>query len=386
MKPTKLIARGLAFALTAVLMLAMTVQAAPAPEAGPYRVELQPLGAPPVVDATIPVQGRLTDATGRPVPDADYSLTFELRDNGDTALCNAVQFVHTQNGLFDATVWGCDPAIFNGQQLRLAVQVGSDGWMTPTTPIYPVAYAMTLRPGAIVDNNDTGHALRLESASAGMTGSALWAENTGTSGVGVWTKASGSDATVVLENAGTGALLKGYGSDAGSDEFRIDNDGSLQVRPDTELFFPGTMVQKTPAGADLTLLYQANGRVVLDSPVRNERVVQMSLPVPAVLYGQPIEIESVAISCQTDDLYTNTSHVELWKQDADGTPSSLFWSESWMCNTTAGSVYTISSLTGNMLDAGGGALSLEIQVWFDDASDNLTVNWVRLTLDTHDLY
>ena len=121
-------------------------------------------------------QGRLTDpATGERVADGSYSMSFSLYnvETGGTALWSESESVTVQNGLF-STVLGDTvalvPSLFNGQALFIEVAVGGE-YLTPRQPVLPVAYALSLVPGAIVagssapvlevDHTSGGEALRV---------------------------------------------------------------------------------------------------------------------------------------------------------------------------------------------------------------------------------
>lgn len=68
----------------------------------------------------------------------------------------------------------------------------------------------------------------------GIPGATIRAENQSTgSGIAGWFEVRGGDATVVLKNSGTGALLKGFGGNGGNDEFRFENDGTLILYDET---------------------------------------------------------------------------------------------------------------------------------------------------------
>jgi len=381
MKPTMLLTRGLAIAALIALALAVSPGIAQPGEVPASR----PHAAPMPLGSSIPIQGRLTDAAGHPLPDGSYDVVFEVCYTGGACPCADAYSLFVENGLFSAVISDCSADLFDGQQLNLQITVEGEV-LTPRQPIYASPYAWSLKPGATIHNYETGHALTLVAGTKGEDGSALYAWNTNTSGIAVWAKAAGDDATVVIENLGTGALLKGFGGDSGEDEFRIDNDGSLQVRPDTEVFFPASLARLTPAAGALTLLVQPDGRVVVDGPTLSNGELQISLPVPAVLYGQPIEIETVTIYCQTDYAATNTTRVALWKQDIDGTPSLIMDLFAGVCPVTPGGWYSFSPVTNNMLDASTGALSLEIDIHIDDSAEEVTLGAVKLTLDTHDGY
>jgi hypothetical protein len=224
--------------ILAVLLLVLAVGFAWAQEPQPSDEGLQPQGNVSVqatVDAVIPIQGRLTDASGNPVPDGNYSITARIYNvsGGGTALCSDTDPVHVSNGLFNMDIDTCTSAILNGQQLYLGIQVGSDAEMTNRQPIYPVPYAFSLKPGAVisdtmdgiltVQSTGTGDADALF-ANAGGDGEGLTA--TSPNGVGV---AAFSDAYLAVQgyskNSSTnpaifGCVAASYGT---CDPYRDNN-------------------------------------------------------------------------------------------------------------------------------------------------------------------
>ena len=121
-----------------------------------------------VLTPLLQYQGRLTDpGTGEPVADGNYTMTFRLYDaaTGGSALWTETEDVSVQGGLF-STVLGdttaLDQALFNGQALWLGVKVMADAEATPRQQVLPVAYALSLVPGARVTGESDGQpALRL---------------------------------------------------------------------------------------------------------------------------------------------------------------------------------------------------------------------------------
>ncbi len=107
--------------------------------------------------SSIPVQGRLTTAAGSPV-NGDTTLTFKLYEFsvGGAAICTDSKSVPVTNGLFSTIIEGCLREIFYGQQLYLGITVSGDTEMTPRQAIYPVPYALSLIPGAIINNTVSG--------------------------------------------------------------------------------------------------------------------------------------------------------------------------------------------------------------------------------------
>ncbi len=223
--------RNVAIVLGAIAVaVALTLVVLPAPA----KAEPPPTGTElsgeitAIVSNGFMYQGKLTDGTGRPVPDATYSLTFRLYNvpSGGSALDSDADTVTTQNGLF-AEVVNFDTEFFNGQQLYLSVQVGATE--LPRQSIYPVPYALSLRPGAVISNTTSSqHALELWSNYSGSAGTALWVENSNaSSGIALWGRARGSDATIIASNDGSGALFKGFGGDGGDHEFIVYNNGGV---------------------------------------------------------------------------------------------------------------------------------------------------------------
>jgi hypothetical protein len=90
-------------------------------------------------------QGKLLDTAGRPVPDADYTVSFRLYavPSGGAAFWNETQTVRTRSGLFSALLGTVSPVggLPEGGALYLGMQVESDPEMTPRVRIASAAYA-----------------------------------------------------------------------------------------------------------------------------------------------------------------------------------------------------------------------------------------------------
>jgi hypothetical protein len=128
----------------------------PAP---PVQQPAEEAGVAAVLNDQIPIQGRLTDASGNPL-NGTYPMVLGVYSapTGGTLLCgNWVEpNVVVDHGLFDVTIDLCDFGnVFEGDQLYLGVKVGEDAEMTPRLPIYGVPYAFTVRPGAVIKGGTT---------------------------------------------------------------------------------------------------------------------------------------------------------------------------------------------------------------------------------------
>jgi len=161
-----------------LLAVAVGMTQAQGPELPEGEAGLHAVNAVAAVSGRIPIQGRLTDAGGNPLNGA-YSIQFSLYDvsSGGTALCSDINSVAVDNGLFYSEILGDCSGIADGQQLYLGIKVGADPEMTPRQGIYPVPYASTLRPGAVISTT-AYPALHVESSNTSGRGLRAYASAT----------------------------------------------------------------------------------------------------------------------------------------------------------------------------------------------------------------
>ena len=122
--------------------------------------EPQPDGSGPVLDPAepdtisnyIPIQGRLTDASGLPL-NGSYSITMRMynESSGGPAVCSDTNAVTVTDGLFTTYMYAVS-CPFDGRRLFLGIEVESDGEMFPRQYIGHVPTAWTLRPGAVMSD------------------------------------------------------------------------------------------------------------------------------------------------------------------------------------------------------------------------------------------
>lgn len=217
----KTLAIGLVF-LAALVMLALVGGFAYAQGSGPGQAEgVQPQGVSGVVPGSIPIQGRLTDASGNPLT-GTYSVMFSLYESssGGTAVCTDTRSVIVTNGLFSDNMNGCASDI-DGRALYLGVKVGSDAEMTPRQAVLAVPYAIGLVPGAVISTSGWP-ALHVESIAPSGRGLRAYASATSGTNYGV-VGASNSpdgyggyfydneDGTGVYGKGNPGVIGEGYG-------------------------------------------------------------------------------------------------------------------------------------------------------------------------------
>jgi hypothetical protein len=123
-------------------------------------------------------------------------VTFKLYDAsiGGITLSTDMHSVTAANGLFTTSIAVTDPAVVDGRGLWLGIKVGSDPEMTPRQEIRPVPYALSLKPGAVIQNNDAKEVLDLRSNSEGeWAGYALKVMTTGGDNSGVFVQTDGTN-------------------------------------------------------------------------------------------------------------------------------------------------------------------------------------------------
>jgi hypothetical protein len=141
--------------------------------------EPSPRGEAKVASAVSPLlqyQGRLSDpSTGEPVADGAYPMTFSLygADSDGSPLWTETKDVDVQGGLFSAALGDAtplDPGLFDGQALWLGIAVDGDAEATPRQQVLPVAYALSLVPGATISDSSSQPILSVVQGGAGAGG------------------------------------------------------------------------------------------------------------------------------------------------------------------------------------------------------------------------
>ncbi|MCX7681924.1 MAG: hypothetical protein N2508_08185 [Anaerolineae bacterium] len=374
-----------------LLFLAVGLSQAQGPEPPGEGVVPQEMGIEALVDDAIPIQGRLTDASGNPL-NGNYSITASIYNvsSGGTALCSDTDTVAVNNGLFTMYVNSCTSAIINGQQLYLGIKVGTDAEMTPRQGIYPVPYAWGLRPGAIISNTaSSGHGLEVWSAAGGgASGTALWVVNTSTgSGIALWARVNGTDAAIIASNNGTGLLFKGFGADGGEDEFRVANNGAISTKADSYIFVPGTEAKLNATSSGASLEYYGVSQVVVNPSTTGTKVIQFGVVLPSVLYGQPVKVEEVTVFYSTNHSASYIAATYVYRQKAsDPLGYYTLVSDTTNRNSTAYGSYSVTPTADNLLSIDEGFISVRLDLSFANADHEITIGGIRVRLGHHPLY
>jgi hypothetical protein len=245
----------------------------------------------------------LTDDGGVPL-DGVYELTFRLYDveSGGAALCADTNSVSVVDGLFSSSMDYCYDDLY-GQKVWLGVEVGNDGEMTPRQPIYPVPYALSLRPGAEIRGsnsstptlsayNSNGMAIHssgyigvrgvggINQGSAGVIG-----QGTGY-GIGVWAESTSSTALYATSDSGTTIYAGGT--------------GVIKSTADTEIAVsPLNMIANYESIGDVEFL-PAGAYMEVRPVTSGLQYVYIPVTLPSRLFGTATKFKSVRVCYRCD--------------------------------------------------------------------------------------
>jgi len=319
-------------ALLVFCLLALTAGLSQAQEPPPEG-EVQPEGEVGIaaVGSYIPIQGRLTDASGNPLNGTfnNVSLRIYTTGTGGSSLCQVTpSSLQVSNGLF-STFIPCSSSVVNGQQLYLGVQVGADAEMRDRQPIYPVPYAFSLKPGAnIIDNS---------------SGTLLVVQNNG-SGTGVYGYSLSSEGVYGWSEAGSGV----HGHSTTGVSLMADGTGIIKSTAATDWnVSPLNIVPGDASGdGDLKIVHSTQfGWVALYSAGADDCTALLPVDVVAYLFGTRVKFSEFhfCYSMADADLDDKITQVDVEYVRTDGGHQSLcsFTTDvsntSWTCATCTAS-------------------------------------------------
>lgn len=179
---------------------------------------------------------------------------------------------------FAATTLGSGPAAtlqsVSGDHLRF---IGSGGSTIARVDNAGRGHFPSLQNVAGTTVLDTSGRWRMTGAfGSGVAGAPLFAENTTSNGIAFWGRVAGTDATAVLEQNGTGSLLRAFKS--GSLKFEVQNSGrvvttALQITGGGDLAEPFTVTGgPVPAGTVLVIDEERAGQLKPSTGAYDRRV------------------------------------------------------------------------------------------------------------------
>jgi hypothetical protein len=390
-----------------------------------------------IVDDVLAIQGRLTNAGGTPI-NGTLRVTYTLYDSagGGAALCTDADDVTFVNGLFTGSMSYCTSDEIDGRALYLGIRVGADAEMTPRQAIRPVPYAYSLRPGAVISgtvsgaivhvenwatngrglrayamadtgvnygvvaasrspdgfggwfyNDEGGSGLYARGSGSGLGAPSLEVSSTNASGIGIAVETKSTDAAIVSTNLGSGDLFRGFGAGGGEDEIRITNNGTVETKADSYFFIPGNALVKNVSGDSTRWDSQINGSVwIYRGSQPGSKLVYIPVTLPAVLYGQPVKIDSVRVYYKCVNA-TNAyiADTRLYKQtDADSYVTA--GSDATDHKSTVATSYTLTLTDDAVLSSSQGILGFYITIFFANDTDYVQLGGVRFQLGHHALY
>ena len=233
----------------------------------------------------------------------------------------------------------------------------------------------------------SGHAVYAESGGGYHAGATLEAENTHSHGIAIWATNDSTDATLIVDNDGSGPLIKGFGGDGGEDEFRVSNNGKIETKADSYVFIPGIEFVKNVDTDTTRWDCQGNASVrIWRGGTTGDKFIYIPVTLPGVLYGQNVKVEELTIYYKCEDGTKNyIENTCLWKQtDADSFVT-IVTDYTHRTSDTATS-YTLTLTANNVLSSNQGILAFNMRLNFEDDTKYIQIGGVRLRLGHHSLY
>lgn len=172
------------------------------------------------VSAIVAYQGRLTDAGGKPLS-GEYEMrfyAFPTRTGGTSFWNSGLRTIDVVDGLFKVNL-GLRQSDLTGQPFWFEIHVNGEV-LSPRQPLQAAAYALSLQPGAQVEQNASGDGLTVRNVSTGYA-------VRGEAPAGVGMAGHTDDGYGVYGYDGGGTQARGYGgyfySENGTGAFGYSN-------------------------------------------------------------------------------------------------------------------------------------------------------------------
>ncbi len=388
----------LTFVLTLAALLALAVgisQAQSPPQAadGPSA----PGAAQTITPGAIPIQGRLTDDSGRPLSDGDYSVTFSLyeSESGSIPICSDTNTVTVQGGLFSSYLDYCYDDL-HGQKVWLGIRVEGDSEMTPRQPIYAVPYALSLRPGAVISYSNSGQILTVRNYGSGDGIYAYSANNNGvyaSSGADNRAAISGYNSSTGEGLNGTsvagvgvfGGSLASVGVEASSGvsvALKAAGTGIIQSSAKSYIWISGNDLRKKNDSDTTQFELDTYGGVIVTPGGTGRRDVMLPVTLPGQLYGQDVTLTGIDVYFKSQSDFDGIDATFVRRQTGAGSGDTIISDGTNHVCTTACS-YHLDLTTNNVLSDEQGVVYIAFQLFFGGSSNYVQIGGVRLTLE-HD--
>jgi len=287
-----------------------------------------------MVSHTFTYQGVLKE-NGAPVT-GSRNMTFNLYSNasckGDPLQSIGPVAVTVNNGLFNEPL-AFDASNYNGQELWLELLVGSQ--TMGCQELRPVPYALSLRPGAIIDGyvsmgGSGGNALSVvnDSSQPGSTGVSGEAQSAGVSGTS--TTAAGSGVKGVNQHGGNA----------------IYADGKIFSSADSELYISPYSMRVFSNG---DILPESGGGVRIIRTGSIEHVVGITpIPIYGTLFGSAMYAKSISVCYLASGPDNHIQSTAIDKNDGV-TATVAYYFDNTERTSTSHECYTLTVLTPRLV-------------------------------------
>ncbi len=415
------------------LVLILTVSLSSAQGPGPEQhdenaAQLGVRSSMAAVPRTIPIQGRLTDNVGTPITGTHaITLTLYTASTGGTVMCQSAQSVYANNGLFNTVIDTCTNDDIDGKDLYLGIQVAGDAEMTPRQQIYPVPYAYSLVPGALISGtlstydpilsvvNNRGNGINVEVVDYGLYvreagKDGVWVDKAVDDGfyvseagdVGVYVGNAGNYGVYAKTDSPTGRAVYGRADASSGANYGVygrsdspDGYGVYGVNYDTggvAVMADGTGIIKSVADtviavsplkavidrdtAHPNLIPQGDGTLDLDPTATGSQYIYIPVDLPAQLFGVEQKLKSFRVCYQLSNSISYLSEVGVYYTTDTGMRSALHndttnrASTSWQC-------YTVTDPTPSVIP---NSVFMRFQLYVSNSTHWITIGSIELTL------
>ena len=308
----------------------------------------------------IPIQGRLTDPSGNPL-DGNYNVSLRIYSSytGGAPLCqDPDNNVMVDNGFFLTYMNMANCHAFDGRQLYLGIQVGSDPEMEPRQYIDNVPYAWGLRPGAVISST------------------------------------MDSNAILHIENRGSGGGVEGFSIDGPGvygeslSGAAIAANGAITSTAPTYLWISGNDVVRYTQNDTTIINLMSNGGSVLEQGA-SAATKYMVLPVTiaGTLYGQNVRLTALDIYWQGETSMDALVDMRLRRQTGACWTCYLEMmhdAADYICDdddNPTGCTRHYDLTVNNVLNPDSGNLYLMVGFNFSGPSTEIRLGGARLTLE-----
>ena len=283
------------------------------------------------------------------------------------------------NGLF-STYIPCSSSVIDGRQLYLGVQVGTDAEMTDRQPIYPVPYAWSLRPGALISDTMSGAPLNVYNHGSG------WGLDVYSAGHDAVHGRTGSSNHAGVAGESWGSGIGVYGESATGVAIRAAGTGVIQSTARSYLWISGNALQKANSADTTVFVYDLYGgyQVQGGSDWIHNKTVLVPVTIPGQLYGQNITVTGLDLYYNTSDDLTGITISAMRRQNGVGAGDLIFWDGTdYVCPVPAQCVKHWDLTQNNVLSDERGILYIAFEFGFSSGTSYVNIGGVRLTLE-HD--